>query len=181
MFIFPSAKKISLWVFIPVTLLLLGCSDNTMTHSNRSTPYSPVSTPINVLPTPQGQELPITAKFTLGEESIELEVAKTPEQQEMGLMYRTILPPNRGMLFSFSPPRRVAFWMKNTLIPLDMVFLKEGKIMAILKDVPPCTTPTCPVYNPQVMTDSVIELSAGRAQSLNLQIGDKINITSVGE
>ncbi|WP_040484486.1 DUF192 domain-containing protein [Lyngbya aestuarii] len=123
-----------------------------------------------------GQMLPITAQTTLGSEVIELEVARTPTQQQLGLMYRTSLPDNRGMLFSFSPPRVVGFWMKNCKISLDMIFIRNGIVQAIQVGAPPCTTEPCPTYGPQVPVDQVIEVRGGRTQALGVKPGDRIEI-----
>uniref|UniRef100_UPI00286B9D04 DUF192 domain-containing protein n=2 Tax=unclassified Chamaesiphon TaxID=2620921 RepID=UPI00286B9D04 len=107
-----------------------------------------------------------------------LEVARTVEEQSTGLMYRTQLAANRGMLFVFSPPRPVSFWMKNTLIPLDMVFLSNGVVKYISAKVPPCKTVSCPGYGPdsQIPIDNVIELPSGRAAELRLKVGDRLKI-----
>jgi len=123
------------------------------------------------------QTLPLTATLEIGKELIELEVAKTPEQQEIGLMNRRSLADNRGMVFVFEPPRIALFWMKNTLIPLDMIFLANGKIVSLHKNVPPCKKDPCPVYGTQTtVVDQVIELRAGRAQELGLQKGDSLKV-----
>lgn len=124
----------------------------------------------------KGQILPITAKTQMGSQIIELEVTATPAQQQLGLMYRQNLPDDRGMLFSFEPARPVKFWMKNTLIELDMVFLRDGKISAIADNVPPCKNEPCPVYGPETDIDQVIELRGGRAAELGLKIGDRVTI-----
>jgi len=124
----------------------------------------------------QGQQLPVTAQVRLGRESIKLEVARTPQQQAMGLMYRDKLAPNRGMLFPLDPPRRPSFWMKNVEIPLDMIFVKDGTIRAIAQEVPPCQTSPCPTYGPDTLIDHVIELQGGRAKELGLKVGDSVSI-----
>ena len=124
----------------------------------------------------QGQKLPITAMTKIGQEVIELEVAKTPEQQEIGLMFRTDLAKNRGMIFLFSPPRVTRFWMKNTLIPLDMIFLRGGVIQSISSSVPPCKRDPCPSYGPFVEIDQVVELVSGRAKELGLKKGDYLSV-----
>ncbi len=125
----------------------------------------------------QGQMLPITATVELGGETIALEVAATIDQQSMGLMYRDRVPPEQGMLFPFAPPRPVSFWMKNVAIPLDMVFVYRGQIVAIAADVPPCTADPCPTYGPgRQVVESVIELAGGRAAELGLQVGDPVTI-----
>jgi uncharacterized protein len=121
-----------------------------------------------------GQELPITARVRMGGATIDLEVAKTPEEQSLGLMYRTELADNRGMIFIFDPPTMARFWMKNCLIPLDMVFVKGDRIKHIAENVPPCQEEPCPLYSADTFVDKVIELRAGRARELNLKKGDKI-------
>jgi uncharacterized membrane protein (UPF0127 family) len=82
------------------------------------------------------------------------------------------------MLFIFDPPRTVTFWMKNTLIPLDMIFIKDGEVKYIAENVPPCTTMSCPTYGPpsQIVIDQVIEVRAGRTTELGLKIGNPITI-----
>ena len=126
----------------------------------------------------QGQTLPISARAKVGDYAINLEVARTPAEQGIGLMYRPELPDDRGMLFPFDPPRPVRFWMKNVPVSLDMVFLRNGEIQEIAIEVPPCTSDPCPVYGPDrtVEIDRVIELRAGRAAQLGLQVGDRIEI-----
>ncbi len=96
----------------------------------------------------------------------------------MGLMYRPNLAADRGMLFVFSPARPVGFWMKNTLMPLDMVFMSNGVVRYISKQVPPCTADPCPSYGPdsKIAIDGVIELRSGRATELRLKVGDRIEI-----
>lgn len=120
------------------------------------------------------QNLPVRAQFKHNGQQILLEVAWTPEQQALGLMYRERLEPNRGMFFPFQPPRPVSFWMKNMRTPIDMIFLHENKILAIFPKVPPCTTPRCPTYSPDGLVDSVIELAPGRAEQLGLKVGDTL-------
>jgi hypothetical protein len=119
--------------------------------------------------------LPITAVTTLGSQEIFLEVATTPQQQSLGLMYREALPDDRGMLFPMGQPRPVSFWMKNVPVPLDMVFIYDGTIQAIAAAVPPCTAEPCPTYGPGPQPiDQVIELRAGRAAELGLAMGDAV-------
>ncbi len=131
---------------------------------------------------PRGQQLPVTAVVELGGQRIALEVAQTPEQQALGLMYRPALAPDRGMLFPISPPRPVSFWMRNVPVPLDMVFIYQGRIQALASQVPPCITDPCPTYGPQgQLVDQVIELAAGRAAELGLQMGDGVAVRPLDE
>ncbi len=122
------------------------------------------------------QELPITAQVNIGGQIIDLEVAKTPEQMEKGLMFRRNLPNNRGMLFIFQYSMIPRFWMKNTLIPLDMVFLLKNKVQTVLAKVPPCTNDPCKTYSPGLLVDRVIEMPAGRAKDLAIKKGDLVYI-----
>lgn len=125
----------------------------------------------------QGQILPVTAKVELGGQNIGLEVARTPQQQATGLMFRESLPDDRGMLFPFEPARPVSFWMKNVSIPLDMVFIHDGEIVALSREVPPCQADPCPTYGPaSQVVDYVLELRGGLATVLGLQIGDPVEI-----
>jgi uncharacterized protein len=160
------------------SLWLLGCSAPTVATSSSEPPTTPTSTQIGQMRQPKGQKLPITARARVGDTSIDLEVARTPQQQSMGLMFRAALPDDRGMLFPFDPPRPVHFWMKNVPVSLDMVFLRDGEVKAIEANVPPCTDEPCPIYGPQgeVEIDRVIELRAGRSAQLGLQTGDRIEI-----
>jgi hypothetical protein len=120
--------------------------------------------------------LPITAETEINGEVIQLEVARTRSEQAMGLMFRPELPDDRGMLFLFDRPRPLQFWMKNVLIPLDMVFLREGEVQAIVT-APPCEANPCPTYGPRDRrSDSVIELRGGRAAELGLSVGDRVDI-----
>ncbi|WP_333211422.1 MULTISPECIES: DUF192 domain-containing protein [unclassified Microcoleus] len=129
----------------------------------------------------RGQLLPISVNTIIADRAlaqpsqrIGLEVAQTPQEQATGLMFRTELPDDRGMLFPIEPPRNVRFWMKNVFIELDMVFLREGVVQAIIPNVPPCLSETCPNYGPDVPVDGVIELRGGRAAQLGLKVGDRI-------
>jgi uncharacterized protein len=135
------------------------------------------------VPTPRtdgqnGQYLPISAETEIGGQRIQLEVARTPQEQSKGLMHRPPLPDDRGMLFLFNPPRPVQFWMKNTPSPLDMVFLRDGEVQAIVENALPCAADPCPTYGPDrsVAIDQVIELRSGRAAELGLTAGDRITI-----
>lgn len=124
----------------------------------------------------RAQTLPITAQALIGNMVINLEVARTLPEQSKGLMYRTELAPDRGMLFPFSPPQPVSFWMKNCLIALDMIFLNQGEVIGITANVPLCQENPCPVYPSPGLVDAVLEMGAGRAAELGLQVGDTIQI-----
>lgn len=109
------------------------------------------------------------ARFTV-------EIADTPDAQVIGLMGRTELAPDRGMLFIWDTPFYPSMWMKNMLISLDLVFVREnGTIAWIVHNVPPCPpSGACPAYRSPVRVTTVLEVAAGRAAELGLRIGDKL-------
>ncbi len=124
-------------------------------------------------PVPPGL-IPITLP---GGAVIQAELANTPQKRAEGLMYRTHLAPDRGMLFTFSQAEAWVFWMKNTKIPLDLIWINEKKqIVHIEQNVPICTRTddSCPQYRPNEGALYVLELAAGRAESLKLQRGSKL-------
>ncbi len=155
------------WVGLGLSLLLMSCTPAVTTEPTLTPPVVALS-----------QTLPITAQAQMGGQMIQLEVAQTPDQQEIGLMNRTAIAADRGMLFPFNPPRPVQFWMKNTIIALDMVFLRQGKVIAIADNVPPCQADPCAVYGPRAPIDQVIEIRGGRAQEIGLKVGDRVNVES---
>tara|TARA_Y100001968_G_scaffold74776_1_gene66183 strand:+ start:190 stop:588 length:399 start_codon:yes stop_codon:yes gene_type:complete len=125
------------------------------------------------------QHLPITAIWCVFDlQCISLEVATTPEEQRLGLMQRKALPPMRGMWFPFDRPREMRFWMFKTIAPLDMVFVSEGRVIAIESKVPICPALPCPSYGPKKLGDGVMELRAGEAQRLNIRVGDPVMINT---
>lgn len=158
---------VGLGLMVGLSLLLMGCSQ---AASDQVAPEAQANS------TTQGQSLPITAEATIGGQKVQLEVAQTPEEQAMGLMYRSSLADDRGMLFPFRPARPVQFWMKNVTIPLDMVFLNDGVVRYVAADVPGCAADPCPTYGPRVLIDQVIELRGGRAAELGIRVGDRIPI-----
>jgi uncharacterized protein len=163
-----------------VGILLLGC-----TLSVRATPQSLARQPSQSQSAPkltaQGQKLPETAQVIIKGQTILLEVAKTQQEHSIGLMNRTNLPKDRGMLFVFTNPSPVRFWMKNTLIPLDMIFMSNGVVKYINAATPPCKADPCPSYgsDQKIDIDRVIELRSGRAAELKLKVGDRLKIQDI--
>lgn len=106
------------------------------------------------------------------EHQFDVELALTPGEQARGLMFRTELAADKGMLFVFPEPKRASFWMRNTLIPLDMLFVRQnGRIANILEQVPPETeTPRRSVGR----VKAVLELAGGRAAELGIFAGDMV-------
>ncbi|PWT95664.1 MAG: hypothetical protein C5B53_11040 [Candidatus Melainabacteria bacterium] len=114
-----------------------------------------------------------------GKNLVHLEVAATESEIERGLMYRTFMPEDNGMVFLFSPPRPVKFWMYHTLISLDMCFIHNGKIVKICEEVPPCRSENpmeCPTYpkGPGFVVSYVLELNGGYAKRHGIKEGDEV-------
>lgn len=101
-----------------------------------------------------------------------VEVAATPEEQRIGLMNREHLAPDRGMIFPFAEERIASFWMRNTLIPLDMIFIRsDGLITNIEANTVPLSEE--PVLSHEPVT-AVLEIPGGRAGQLGIRAGDKV-------
>ena len=126
------------------------------------------------------QQLPITARWCLSDQRcIDLEVARTPDQQRMGLMQRDALPALRGMWFPFDRPQPLRFWMFNTLAPLDMLFVRQGRVIAVEAEVPTCPALPCRSYGPSELADGVVELRAGEAARLGIGPGTDFAIDTI--
>jgi uncharacterized membrane protein (UPF0127 family) len=101
-----------------------------------------------------------------------VEIARTDEQQSMGLMYRNALAPDRGMIFPFEAPRPASFWMRNTLIPLDMIFVRaDGSIANIEANTVPFSEEPMRSDGPVA---AVLEIPGGRAAELGIKAGDTV-------
>ena len=117
---------------------------------------------------------------TLGDHRFSVEIAATPAQQAHGLMDRTSMPTDHGMLFVFPQAQPLTFWMKDTLIPLDMLFFDEAhRLVTIRTDVPPCKADPCPTYASTAPARYVLELNAGTAAKLDLRKGDVATFSDV--
>ncbi len=143
--------------------LLAACSGGRGVPSASQTP--PASGPRVVLPS--------GAVFAL-------EVARTPSQVAQGLMFRESLAPSTGMVFLFDAPRPQAFWMKNCHFALDMIFTrKDGTVVDVLENVPPCDADPCPSYPSKAPADTVVELTAGEAKRHGVVPGARLSFFSV--
>lgn len=118
------------------------------------------------------QSLTPRVEAQIGSQKFTLEVADTPDKQAKGLMFVRELPRTEGMIFVYESERINSMWMKNTYIPLDMIFLdKDKKVVGILENVPPLTLDSRRVDRPSKF---VIELNAGMAKEVGLQVGDLV-------
>jgi uncharacterized membrane protein (UPF0127 family) len=106
-----------------------------------------------------------SARFTV-------ELAITPAEQQRGLMFRKSLAPDRGMLFPYSKPQRAAFWMKNTLIPLDIIYIApNGRVLSIARNAVPHDETPIPSGG---VVGGVLEIAGGRAAQLGILPGDRV-------
>jgi uncharacterized membrane protein (UPF0127 family) len=109
-----------------------------------------------------------------------LDLAKTPEEQTQGLMFRESLPDRVGMLFLFPGAGVHKFWMKNTMIPLDMIWLDGGgRVLFVNADTPPCRADPCPSYGPDGPAASVLEIAGGMAKREKVAVGETLKILEV--
>ena len=107
-----------------------------------------------------------------GPKSFTVEVAADHLSQQRGLMYRRDLPADAGMLFDFHQEGRVAFWMKNTPLPLDMLFIRgDGTVSSVQPNATPFSTATIPSPEP---VRAVLEINGGRAHDLGIKPGDRV-------
>ena len=113
-----------------------------------------------------------TLKICFEKICTDAEVADSPEERTQGLMFRESLPQNHGMIFIFEGEGIYPFWMKNTLIPLDIIWLNENKEVVKIMQTLPCMEEPCEIYNPEVQARYVIEVNSGFAEENNIQVGD---------
>ena len=118
------------------------------------------------------EQVPLTIRTATGVHRFTVEVARTPEQQTQGLMHRQSLAPDRGMIFPFEQPRVASFWMKNTLIPLDLIFIhSDGTVESVAANTVPLSLDPVASQGPVA---AVLEIAGGRAAELGIKPGDKV-------
>ncbi|HEX7254152.1 MAG TPA: DUF192 domain-containing protein [Thermoanaerobaculia bacterium] len=145
-------------------LLLLSASCGAAPKSSTPTP-APAAGPSVVLPSGSRYRV---------------ELARTPEEQAQGLMFREALPPNAGMLFLFPEPGIHKFWMKNTMIPLDMIWMDSaGKVVFVSANTPQCRADPCSNYGPDQPASNVLEIAGGMASQEKVEVGSTIRFADV--
>lgn len=160
-------RSASACAFAAAMLLLSACS----------APTNDVIAPDNgpaATVSPAGlQLLPLTIKSANATHRFTVELAETREQQARGLMFRTEMAADHGMLFPFDQVREASFWMKNTVIPLDIIFVRsDGTIESIAANTTPYSLE--PVSSGEPVA-AVLELNGGRAAQLKIKSGDQIS------
>lgn len=125
-----------------------------------------------------GSGRPGRIEVLVGTTPFTVELARTLQERQQGLMYRTHLPEGHGMLFIQPAAAPVAFWMKNTYIPLDLLYFDaHGRLLEIHANVPPCTTPRCPTYPSTAPVKYILELNGRSAARLGLKPGDRLSLS----
>ncbi len=116
--------------------------------------------------------VPLSIRTRQGARHFRVEVARSEAEQARGLMFRTALAPDGGMIFPFAPPRPASFWMRNTVIPLDMIFVRaDGTIARIAANTVPYSLD--PVESGEPVA-AVFEIGGGRAAALGIAPGDVV-------
>jgi uncharacterized membrane protein (UPF0127 family) len=135
---------------------------------------SSAATPTPTRPAGARVELPSGAIYRV-------ELARSDEEMAQGLMYRESLADRTGMLFLFPyDDDSHKFWMKNTLIPLDIIWLDaSGKVLFVSANTPPCKADPCPNYGPDFAVASVLEIAGGMAEKENVTVGSTIRLMDV--
>ena len=104
-----------------------------------------------------------------------VQLAKTEQERESGLMFKSNLDKGKGMLFIFDKEEIYPFWMKNMLIPLDIVWINgSNKVVYISQNVQPCKDLVCPLITPTFVASYVLEVNAGVCKEIDLKIGDEL-------
>ena len=148
-----------------VLLLVLGCT-KPMTNTTATQPADAATQ--SAPPVVTGPRVILPDGFV-----VKVEIADDPDTRARGLMYRDHLPAGEGMLFFFPQPGEYPFWMKNTRIPLDIMWVDSNRRVAHVKyQVPPCKFDPCPSYPPNAQARYVLEVAGGVAQQHGIKAGD---------
>jgi uncharacterized membrane protein (UPF0127 family) len=113
---------------------------------------------------------PLQIVTATGKHVLNVQMARTPEEQEQGLMFRRSLPEDVGMLFDYQSDQEILMWMKNTYIPLDMIFVaSDGRVVSIARNAEPLSEA---IISSRSTASAVIEVNAGTADKLAVTVGD---------
>jgi len=107
---------------------------------------------------------------------VSTEIADSPEERMLGLMHRETLDQNSGMIFIFDDENFRNFWMKNTLIPLDIIYIDSNGVIVDIVNAVPCEADPCPVYPSSAPAKYVLEVNAGYTSERGVSVGDKVTI-----
>ena len=154
-------------ILYAVLAALAACSPMTADAGQKAAAAAPARHPVSGL-----EIVPLTIVSANARRAFRVEVARSGEEQAKGLMFRTAMGANEGMIFPMEPARSASFWMKNTVIPLDLVFIGPDKRIESIgaNAVPYSLSPISSKAN----VSAVLELNGGRAAQLGLAAGDRV-------
>ena len=153
---------------VAIALAIAACSPQGASGEAQA---AQVDVPPVGLPQTGLHKVELTIASANGAHRFTVDVAATPQQQQTGLMFVKRLAPDRGMIFPYDPPEDVSFWMHNTLIPLDMVFIRADGTIARIATAK--ALDDTPVPSGERIA-AVLEIAAGRAAELEIRPGDKV-------
>ena len=162
----------------PLLLLLAACSPQPGPANSEQVAPATAAAAATSVTEPAGQpqtglrQMQLTIASSTGSHAFTVDVAATAEQQETGLKCVKHLPPDRGMIFPYDPPQPVAFWMHNTLIPLDIIYIRPDGTIARIANAKPLDDTPLPSGEP---ISAVLEIAGGRAAELGIAPGDKVS------
>ena len=161
-------QRLNNWLGVTLLLLAVGCSPHAAASGSVALAGSATVHPISGLAV-----IPLSVT-TLGKvHRFRVEIARSDADQEKGLMFRTTMGADEGMIFPMQPPRSAAFWMKNTVIPLDIIFIgSDHRILNIAANAVPYDETPLPSAGPAA---GVLELNGGRAAQLGIGPGDRVD------
>jgi len=122
-----------------------------------------------------------TPTATINEQKFNITVAKTPQEKETGLSGKDSLPENSGMLFPFDRPDYYAFWMKDMKFSIDILYINGNKIVTIVENAQPPKSKDeiLPIYKPDELADTILEINAGLSKKYNIKKGDLVKIENL--
>lgn len=154
-------------IVLLLAALCAACSPNGSAGSSAPSAAAEAIHPVSGL-----RVIPLTVTSGSTTHKFTVEVADTPQAQSRGLMFRTELGPNEGMVFPYPAPQILGFWMKNTPLPLDIIFIdQDGRIINIAAETTPYSLDS--VYSERAAV-AVLELPGGRAAELGIGPGDVV-------
>ncbi len=115
------------------------------------------------------------SKVCIKENCFSVELAKTEQEKEKGLMFRESLDKDKGMLFIYNTPEKSGFWMENTLIPLDIIWINKNNKIVHIVAAQPCKKDPCEIYSPDEDALYVLEINANLSRELDIKEGDIVS------
>jgi uncharacterized protein len=151
-----------------VVLALAGCGEEDASTTGAGTGADPTVTAV-------GRES-LVIQTDGGPVEVHAEIADSESERETGLMNRTSLDEDGGMLFVFDEDIQAAFWMKNTLIPLSIAFIDANGEIVTIRDMEPCKADPCPVYGSDAPYRNALEVNQGAFADWGVEVGDRVEI-----